>query len=109
MGEKPNKDRDKFIVRLPDGMRDRLAVAATLNQRSMTAELVARLQASFAQDDAPDAPAAGGLADEMLRMMDKFGTLRGQVHKLQEADAAKTFRIDDLEARLAKLEGKAKA
>jgi hypothetical protein len=38
---------DKFLVRLPEGMRDRLADAASQNRRSMTAEIVDRLQASF--------------------------------------------------------------
>lgn len=44
---RPSRDSDKYIVRLPDGMRDRIAEAATENQRSMNAEIVARLQASF--------------------------------------------------------------
>lgn len=34
-------------VRLPDGMRDRIAEAAKANNRSMNAEIVARLEASF--------------------------------------------------------------
>jgi plasmid stability protein len=38
---------DKFLVRLPDGMRDQLAEAARANRRSMTAEISHRLQASF--------------------------------------------------------------
>ncbi len=38
---------DKFLVRLPQGMRDRLAEAARANGRSMTAEIAQRLQASF--------------------------------------------------------------
>ncbi|WP_038214381.1 Arc family DNA-binding protein [Xenophilus azovorans] len=39
---------DKYIVRFPDGMRDRIAEAAKQSNRSMNAEVVARLQASFA-------------------------------------------------------------
>jgi hypothetical protein len=42
---------DKFLVRLPDGMRDRLAEAARANRRSMTAEVNHRLQASFDKDE----------------------------------------------------------
>lgn len=38
---------DKFLARLPDGMRDRLADAARKNRRSMTAEISHRLEASF--------------------------------------------------------------
>lgn len=35
------------MVRLPDGMRDKIAEAAKANNRSMNAEIVARLQDSF--------------------------------------------------------------
>lgn len=37
-------DRDRIIVRLPDGMRDRIAALAESNGRSMTAEVVAALE-----------------------------------------------------------------
>ena len=35
------------MLRLPDGMRDRIAEAAKTNNRTMNAEIVARLQQSF--------------------------------------------------------------
>lgn len=38
---------DKYILRFPDGMRDRIAEEAKKNNRSMNAEIVARIQASF--------------------------------------------------------------
>ena len=41
------RESDKFMLRLPDGMRDKIAEAAKNNGRSMNAELVARLQESF--------------------------------------------------------------
>jgi hypothetical protein len=37
-------DRDRIIVRLPDGMRDKLAAFAEANGRSMTAEVVAAIE-----------------------------------------------------------------
>lgn len=43
------RDDPKFIVRLPDGMRDRIAEAARANGRSMNAEIVHRLEQSFEQ------------------------------------------------------------
>lgn len=43
----PSRSLDKVIVRLPDGMRDRLKAEAEANKRSMNAEIVARLEASF--------------------------------------------------------------
>lgn len=43
----PSDAAEKFMLRLPDGMRDRIADAAKANSRSMNAEVVARLAASF--------------------------------------------------------------
>ncbi len=45
----PSETQERFIVRLPDGMRDRIAEEAKKNNRSMNAEIVARLEASFDQ------------------------------------------------------------
>lgn len=52
MAPPTNRESDKFIVRLPDGMRDRIKTAAEANNRSMNAEIVARLDASF--DEMPE-------------------------------------------------------
>ncbi len=43
----PSEIQDKFIVRLPDGMRDRIKEAAEQNNRSMNAEVVAALDEKF--------------------------------------------------------------
>lgn len=40
----PSTEADKFIVRLPAGMRDRIAESAKANNRSMNAEVVGLLQ-----------------------------------------------------------------
>lgn len=44
--EVTGRDSDKFMLRLPDGMRDRLKSDAEANKRSMNAEIVARLEKS---------------------------------------------------------------
>lgn len=44
MSEKQVKDYDKFVVRLPEGMRDAIADRAKRNGRSMNAEVVQILQ-----------------------------------------------------------------
>lgn len=44
---KPGRGSDQFPLRLPDGMRDALKIAADENGRSMNAEIVSRLQQSF--------------------------------------------------------------
>jgi hypothetical protein len=38
---------DKFMLRLPDGMRERIKTEAEANRRSMNAEIVARLEWTF--------------------------------------------------------------
>lgn len=53
------RDSDKYVVRLPEGMRDRIAMAAKQNSRTMNAEIVARLQASFDQASLGESYAEG--------------------------------------------------
>jgi len=43
----PSDKQDQFMIRMPDGMRDRIAESAAKNSRSMNAEIVARLEASY--------------------------------------------------------------
>lgn len=43
----PSKQLDQFVVRLPDGMRDRIKAAADANNRSMNAEIVATLEEKY--------------------------------------------------------------
>lgn len=47
------RDSDKFMLRFPDGMRDKIAELAKANNRSMNAEIIARLQNSE-QAHSPD-------------------------------------------------------
>lgn len=46
----PSRTAEQFVVRFPDGMRDRITEAAKASGRSMNAEIVARLQQSFNLD-----------------------------------------------------------
>jgi predicted DNA-binding protein len=43
---------DQFVIRFPEGMRDRIAKLAAANGRSMNAELIDRLEKSM--DDSDD-------------------------------------------------------
>ncbi|WP_080544801.1 Arc family DNA-binding protein [Pseudomonas amygdali] len=44
-------DKDeKFVIRLPTGMRGRVRGAAKANHRSMNSEVISRLDATFRQD-----------------------------------------------------------
>lgn len=44
--EAPSRQQDKFVLRMPDGMRDRISAAAKENGRSMNAEISYRLSLS---------------------------------------------------------------
>ena len=49
----PSRGLDKFVLRLPDGMRDKIGVVARANKRTMNAEIVQRLEASFSSTEEP--------------------------------------------------------
>lgn len=51
-----SRTADKFVVRLPDGMRERIAEVAATHHRSMNSEIIARLEQSLVQE--------GAMADE---------------------------------------------
>lgn len=42
----PVSEQDKFMLRLPRGMRDEIAAAAKANGRSMNAEIVSRIESA---------------------------------------------------------------
>lgn len=44
---KNSRTADKFVVRLPDGLRERINEAAEGNHRSMNGEIVARIDGSL--------------------------------------------------------------
>lgn len=50
-GDFPSSKQDQYMIRFPDGMRDMVKAAAETNGRSMNAEIIERLAASFASDD----------------------------------------------------------
>lgn len=49
-----SRTADKFVVRLPDGMRERIADVARQHHRSMNSEIIARLEQSMIQEGALD-------------------------------------------------------
>lgn len=53
INRKPNtqtkQDVEKFVVRLPKGMRDRIGEVSRLSRRSMNSEIVARLEESLGE------------------------------------------------------------
>lgn len=79
----PSQAQDKFVLRLPDGMRDRIKAAAEAANRSMNAEIVATLEEKY-----PGLPAL--TVDEMFRFI-----------LTADSKAEKSLRIEELNRRLA--------
>ncbi len=66
---------DKFVVRMPEGMRERIAEIAKGNHRSMNAEIIIGLEKLV--DDCTHVPNAGPLAQsaEEIRALNAFRQL----------------------------------
>ena len=45
-----SRDADKFVVRLPDGMRERISEVSRSNHRSMNSEIIKRLERTLQED-----------------------------------------------------------
>ncbi|MGV0879434.1 Arc family DNA-binding protein [Martelella sp. FLE1502] len=59
LGRVPSRGTDQFMVRFPDGMRERIREEADKNGRSMNSEIIHRLELTFDADVADiDAPKA---------------------------------------------------
>ena len=80
---KTTNDSDKFIVRLPDGTRQRIAQLAMQNNRTMNAEIVMRLLHSLdASATGADASSRDRLAEAELdptRLENLLGELVAQI------------------------------
>src|ERR1035437_8063728 len=68
-------DLDRIIVRLPEGMREKVAEMAAANGRSMTAEVVAALERHLQHEDKlasveTKVDAVGAVLLEVLRFLD---------------------------------------
>ena len=79
----PSRTADQFVVRLPDGMRERIAEAAKASGRSMNAEIVARLQESFVKpSSAQEVTIMGKVLDQRMQDMDE--RLEVFIHQLEQ-------------------------
>lgn len=65
------RDSDKIMLRVPDGMRDRIKAAADANNRTMNAEIVARLYDSF---ETRDAERAKDTVEAMMNALSRVTT-----------------------------------
>ncbi|MBI0002302.1 Arc family DNA-binding protein [Bartonella sp. W8122] len=81
---------DKFIIRLPDGMRDRIKTDAEQHGRTMNAEIIARLEVFT------DSPSNSDRLDELRQTLikhdEKLDKLADMLGKLCEVINANTKR-----------------
>lgn len=60
----PSEEKEKFMLRMPEGLREKLASVAQANGRSMNSELITRIEASF--------DVRIGLESDIARMLEDF-------------------------------------
>ena len=61
---------DKFMLRMPDGMRERIAEKARVNNRSMNSEIVAILSAHYPAEPTPAELMQA--AHDLMGMLDRW-------------------------------------
>lgn len=76
----PSEEADKYIVRFPPGMRDQLKESARANNRTMNAEIVARLEQSFAATSASSGDTLTQAVQE-LQSLQRLGTLNYRLER----------------------------
>ena len=79
------RDSDKFMLRLPDGMRNQIMEAAKAGNRSMNAEIVTRLSESLGVTGGPlSGYTDGDLVKELLNRYER-GAIYIRIGKQEEA------------------------
>ena len=89
MSEAPAKKQDQFIVRLPDGMRNKVKKSAELNNRSMNAEIIAGLEDWLSRNDQNELEANNlRKAEDMIKTERIFihEWMQEIVHRLDQLD-----------------------
>lgn len=67
-----SREQDKFVVRLPEGLRPEIAAVARVNNRSMNGEIISRLQQSLAFEQL--AQQQGQLITQLLKRISALET-----------------------------------
>lgn len=85
----PSDTADKVLVRMPDGMRDQLKAAAKASNRTMNAEIVARLQASL-EEPAQGEALTISTADAVHLLLKKVEGIEARLIQPEGASLLKT-------------------
>lgn len=91
---------DKYIIRFPNGMRDRLKEVAKANNRTLNAEIVARIEQSFQQGrpiSVFDNPLVKAVEKSNLetRLMDLLTQWHHEDHNLKHYESRLEYLEDD--------------
>lgn len=104
----PSEKLDQYMLRLPDGMRDRIKTAAEAANRSMNAEIVATLEEKY---PAPVPKRGGGHALRILAKLDllrrksKMASTQEEEDKIQAQYDSAMAELREIMATLDPLEG----
>lgn len=102
----PSEVQDRFIVRMPDGLRDRISAAAKRNGRSMNSEIVSVLEEYYPHiADDPVIERVEGLMlalepaeIDLDHVRAELAVLRDQIMELREYHALGQLSAKDEEA-----------
>lgn len=81
------QQQDKYVIRLPDGMRDQIKADALANDRSMNAEIIARLSGAQANLRDQFAMEAMGLTISEIYSEQSGGYVEAALRAYEFADA----------------------
>ena len=93
------REHDKFMLRLPDGMRDSLKALADENGRSMNAEIVARLDVSLREvprSDQLDLAELAQLRQDVRRLLQDNARRAEDMKEIMERQVANARVEQDL-------------
>lgn len=73
----PSQTAERFQIRMPDGLRDRIRAAAERNGRSMNTEIISALELMYPARTELDQPTSGEINDdEFQKILDDVDRLR---------------------------------
>jgi hypothetical protein len=87
----PSRTADKFVVRLPGGMREQIAEVARLHHRSMNSEIISRLEQSLLHDGDLTGDSEGRLDRAQLSQQESQLIERFRLLPLQQQKALVTL------------------
>lgn len=114
-GRIASRGSDQFMVRFPEGMRDKIKALADENIRSMNAEIISRLETSITEEGTPHGTVslrlplevisdAKGLALTYNQSLEEFvaTTIKRELNLSDQIDSVSDF-VENLEDEIAEL------